>query len=136
MIFNLVFRKTQLKMNNNKLGNLGENIACKFLISNGYRVVKRNYKIGFDEIDIIAVDVDETLVFVEVKTGKVIKARNAFTPEDHMNSSKLKKIARLCQKFCGRHPSFINDEKGWRIDLIAIVLDIPRGGTLRHYKNL
>lgn len=48
-------------------GNHGENIACQYLKSRGYRILERNYRIRGGEIDIVAMD-GETLVFIEVKT--------------------------------------------------------------------
>lgn len=48
-------------------GNYGEELACRFLKKNGYKILERNYRIRGGEIDIVAKDKD-TLVFVEVKT--------------------------------------------------------------------
>lgn len=50
-----------------QVGNYGEEIACKYLQKQGYRILERNYRIRGGEIDIVAKDKD-TLVFVEVKT--------------------------------------------------------------------
>ena len=49
------------------LGNLGEDIACKFILNKGYEIVERNFYCRQGEIDIIAKD-NEFLVFIEVKT--------------------------------------------------------------------
>ncbi len=54
-------------MNTKKIGDYGEEYAAKYLSKNGYRIVKRNYKTKFCEIDIIAYEGD-CLCFVEVKT--------------------------------------------------------------------
>ena len=43
-------------MNNKETGDFGENVAYNYLIKNKYSIIKRNYRIGFDEIDIIAKD--------------------------------------------------------------------------------
>jgi putative endonuclease len=47
----------------------GEEIAVRFLHEQGYRVVARNYRCRFGEIDLIARD-GETLAFIEVKTRR------------------------------------------------------------------
>ncbi len=48
-------------------GELGEKIACKYLISKGFSILDRNYTVFQGEIDIIAMYSD-TVVFVEVKS--------------------------------------------------------------------
>lgn len=50
-----------------KIGQAGEERAAKFLTRQGYRILERNYRAPYGEIDLIALDRGE-LVFVEVKT--------------------------------------------------------------------
>ncbi len=52
---------------NMRLGRAGEASAERFLRKKGYRIIERNYRTRFGELDIIARD-GRTLVFVEVKT--------------------------------------------------------------------
>ena len=51
-----------------KLGALGEQLAVDHLSSLGLRIVQRNWRCRYGEIDVIAEDADRTVVFVEVKT--------------------------------------------------------------------
>ncbi len=50
-------------------GNMGEDLAAKFLLKEAYKILERNWHFGKNEIDIIARD-GEFLVFVEVKTRR------------------------------------------------------------------
>lgn len=50
-----------------ELARKGEEMACNHLLQKGYTILKRNYRIGQGELDIIARD-RKDLVFVEVKT--------------------------------------------------------------------
>src|SRR2546423_8714677 len=51
-----------------RLGTRGENLACRFLKKNGYKILYRNFRGRTGgQIDIVCRDQD-TLVFVEVKT--------------------------------------------------------------------
>lgn len=50
-----------------ELGAKGEQIACKYLSSHGYKILERNWRFSHKEIDIIA-EKDKTLHVVEVKT--------------------------------------------------------------------
>jgi ADP-glucose pyrophosphorylase len=54
-------------MTDQELGIFGEQMAQKFLLKNGYRIRKLNYRYLKYEIDIIA-EKEETIVVVEVKT--------------------------------------------------------------------
>jgi|ERR1043166_2561100 putative endonuclease len=74
-----------------RLGIRGENLACRFLRRNGYKVLHRNFRGRTGgEIDIVCRDRD-TLVFVEVKT----RTREDFgRPFDAVDRNKQKRIAR------------------------------------------
>lgn len=57
-------------MDNRKLGNAGEDLACRYLQKEGYKILERNKHYSrFCEIDIIA-KYKNTHIFVEVKTRK------------------------------------------------------------------
>ncbi len=49
-----------------RLGREGEQIAERYLIKKGYRLVERNYRCPVGEVDLIALD-RRVIVFVEVK---------------------------------------------------------------------
>ena len=52
-----------------KTGEIGENIACKYLNNNNYEIIERNFRCRQGEIDIIAFDTEKKEeVFIEVKT--------------------------------------------------------------------
>ena len=52
------------------LGRLGEDLALEHLERLGYRLVARNYRTRFGELDLIVCD-DTTIVFVEVKARRI-----------------------------------------------------------------
>ncbi len=54
------------------MGRAGERKAAKFLKKEGYKILEKNYKSHFGEIDLIVQKGDET-VFVEVKTRTSIE---------------------------------------------------------------
>ena len=53
--------------NHLKTGKLGENMACGYLVKKMFKILKRNYREGFDEIDIIARSFDQVIVFLRSK---------------------------------------------------------------------
>ena len=97
-----------------KFGNAAEQNAAAFLIEKGMKIVARQYRNKFGEVDLIAQDGEE-FVMVEVK------ARNNHDfgyPEESVTRSKLRKIAIVGEHFMSDHPTI-----DWRIDVIAIEYD-------------
>lgn len=78
-----------------EIGDGGEEIAAQYLEKKGYRILKRNFRTSFGEIDIIALDSD-TLVFVEVKK----KTSDRFgLPGEMITPQKLRKIKRTAESY-------------------------------------
>ncbi len=75
-------------MNNRKIGNIGEDIAKKYLENLGYEIVETQYYTPYGEIDIIAKQ-NNTISFVEVKYRKSsVKG----SPFEAINKKKQTKI--------------------------------------------
>ncbi|WP_026473391.1 YraN family protein [Alkaliflexus imshenetskii] len=65
-----------------ELGKAGEEKACDFLVSKGFRIIARNWRFRQKEVDVIAYDGD-VLVVVEVRTRTSTKwehPRESITP--------------------------------------------------------
>jgi len=76
-------------------GKIGEDIAVKFLSRKGYKILKRNYRYGHGEIDIIAMDKD-VLIFVEVR----MKLSDKFgSPEDSITIKKREQLKKIANAF-------------------------------------
>jgi len=97
-----------------EIGNIGENQARKFLINNGYKIIKQNYRVmGCGEIDIIAED-ENTLVIVEVKKRTI----KDFEAIDAITKSKQKRMARTAEVFIAENSEY--DGKNVRFDVVLI----------------
>ena len=85
----------------------GENYAARALKKEGYKIIDRNYDIGFAEIDLIA-EKGDFLVFVEVKQRKT----TAFgLPCQAVGPEKRRKIRRAAEHYiiknkCKKQPRF------------------------------
>lgn len=146
--------KYNFMTNNIKIGQIGEDLACQHLIYNKYKIIDRNYRETWGEIDIICKDQNGVLVFVEVKALKVFHANvkhldpgMGLKPEDNLSRSKLNKVKRTAYLYANSHPKLVNDNEGWRIDLVAIEIDhndpesldetdLLKFSTIRHYENI
>lgn len=121
-------------------GNRGEDIAAAHLIKNKYKIIARNYRKPWGELDIIATAMDKTLVFVEVKTiqtNLTYKSNYFIAPEHNMTRDKIRKTERAAVAYANANPALAG--KGWRIDVIAIEMEGKEVGdayNLRHYENI
>lgn len=147
-------------MNTKELGDFGENVACEYLVNKGYKIVGRNYRISFGEIDIIAkkrlaplnkifeilipppaglfnrvkkllVKRDKAIHFVEVKT---IMSNNGFFPEERVDAEKQRKLVRLSQIWLTKHN--FSEEYPHQIDVIGITIDqYSKKANVHYFEN-
>ena len=113
-------------MSTKTIGNAGEDLACRYLEKNGYKILERNKHYSrFCEIDIIAI-YKNTTVFVEVKTRKT----DSFgTPAEAVTKTKYENIKKGVQFYLSE-----NKVKDFRIVLISITLKPEI--KIEHLKNI
>lgn len=118
--------------NKRKFGDIGEDIAIRFLIDRGYCFIERNYRKKYGEIDLIFTKGNRH-VFIEVKTREK-QASSAFLPEDSVNYAKARKLRRICEIYLSERNLF--PEEGWQIDVIAVTIDkTTKSAKIRHIEN-
>lgn len=96
-------------------GNQGEQHAEQYLVKNGYRILARQFRTRFGEIDLVAQQGNE-IVFVEVKTRR--STAHGF-PEDAVTPTKLTRLARAAERFLKERTL---EASPYRFDVIAIVM--------------
>ncbi len=79
------------------LGKYGEQVVARLLEKNGFKILAKNYKKRFGEIDIIAYK-EPVISFVEVKLRKNVD----FALSQTVNYLKQKKIAKTALSFVYR----------------------------------
>jgi len=123
-----------------KIGEIGENVACKFLVKQGFTVIERNYTRKYGEIDIVAqrqekqldkrtghVSQVTKLYFIEVKAVTRDLSINRETldnwrPEDNMHPWKLKRLSRTIQTYLVAKK--VPEDVEWQFDLLVVFLDM------------
>lgn len=143
-----------------EIGKFGEDLAYEYLVKQNYKIIDRNFRKPWGELDIIAMAQDKTLVFVEVKTMRqcgntatneamnkaaaqnlgeprpnLILGRE-LNPEDNLTAAKLKKLQRTASLYASFNEKLVNEEKGWRIDLIAIALENGKEPEIKWFENI
>ncbi len=96
------------------LGDRGEREAARFLKKLGYRILERQYRDRFGEIDLIALD-GKQIVFVEVKTRRSADTGQPFEAVDRQKQQKLTSVALAWLK---KHRRL---EQAARFDVVSIV---------------
>ena len=99
------------------LGNKGEDIACDFLINNGFRIIGRNVSNKLGEIDIVAKR-NKTLHFIEVKSGI---ANDGINPSENLNYHKIRKFLRAVDIYISNNK--ISEQQRWQMDAIVVVFN-------------
>lgn len=114
----------------NQTALIGENYAAEYLLKKGYKIIERNYRKSYGEIDIIAVK-DNVLVFVEVKTRKSLQYGSGLEAIAYW---KIKELLKTAQYYALSHPEM---PKSLRIDAIAIYLNYDnKVSTIEHVENI
>ena len=113
-----------------KIGEIGEDLACKFLEKDGFLIVERNYTKKWGELDIIA-EKNNKLHFIEVKSvtrvtpeGNVTRVTNPdeYRPEENVHQSKIKRLHRAIQTYLLERK--IKDSQEWQLDIAIVLLNL------------
>ena len=116
-----------------KIGEIGETVAVKFLVKQGVSILDRNYTKKWGEIDIIAERAGK-IYFIEVKSvssadvntladrrESVPRETDEYRAEDNMHPWKLKRLSRTIQTYLLSKK--IPEEKEWQVDLLVVYLN-------------
>mgnify|MGYP000314279686 CR=1 FL=1 len=128
-------------MNHNKIGEIGEELACLYLIKHGFKILSKNYYKKWGEIDIITRK-NDVLRFIEVKTVSRENIMNVSRetleqdrPEENIHEQKLKRLYRTIQSYIGENK--VSPETDWQFDVIAVFLDLNNyNARIRFMENV
>src|SRR3989344_9613546 len=113
------------------IGKLGEEIAVKYLEKHGYKVLDKNYRKPWGEIDIVTQQSNE-LIFVEVKTQN---QEFEWRPEENITRHKKHQLSRIITTYLKSNR--IPEDQDWRIDVLEITLDFKtKNASVEHIQNI
>jgi putative endonuclease len=102
-------------MRSHALGIQGEDLAVTYLLSQGYKILERNWRFAKAEVDIIAAK-EDVLAAVEVKT----RSTDAFgAPQEFIGRKKI----RLLRKAMNAYVNLKGLDLEVRFDFIGIVIE-------------
>ena len=111
-------------VNHRRIGAAYEEKAAKYLQSQGYQIIERNFRCKLGEIDLIARE-QGVLVFLEVKyrkTGQYGEPTDAVTPMKQRTICRVADFYQMSRR--------IPESQSCRFDVVAIL-----GEEVRVYKN-
>ena len=112
-----------------EIGILGEHIAQKFLADKGYRIICKNFRTPFGELDIVAKH-KGSIVFIEVRT----RSTSSLGPP-------ILSVTRIKQIHLIRNALFYLKRYGqvyadWRIDVVTVKLGHGlKAENIEHIEN-
>jgi putative endonuclease len=104
----------------NQTGRIGEAIAAEFLEQKGFKIVSRNYKKPYGEIDLIA-SKGGKYWFIEVKSvshetgAQKIFVPHEMRPEENVHPQKVQRLKRVIQVYLLSY----HISSDWQFDIIS-----------------
>jgi putative endonuclease len=118
-----------MTMRRRQIGQAAEELVARRLVAQGWRIVERNARTRFGELDIVALDAG-TLVFVEVKAGREDSAYGPERPVLGVGPRKQLRIRRLATAWMSerrdapRYAEIRFDAVGVSFDRVGRVVDV------------
>ena len=115
-----------------ELGQTAEDRAAEYLLSLGWKILDRNVRNDYGELDIIALDGDFELVIVEVRARTLGKMQD---PLESIGPRKLRALLRASMQYVDA----LEWVKFWRIDVVGITMNnrtAPGDWELEHVRDI
>ncbi len=117
-------------MRSKELGNFGEKIASNYLKKKKYKILAKNFKRKWGEIDIVTKKKNK-IIFFEVKS---ISKREGFLPEDQISQKKKRQLLKMAQIYLSENK--ISLAVPHQIDILAIeIFPDFKKAKIRHLEN-
>ena len=110
-----------------RVGRWGEDVAAGYLERRGYRILARNVRTPYGEIDLVARR-EEDLLFVEVKTRT---NRTFGLPEVSVTPRKQSHMLAAAEHFAAE-----NEVESWQLDVIAVEGQPGGDAEVVHFENI
>lgn len=106
-------------LSTSKMGAIGEEMACDFLLSCGHQILDRNWRSGHLELDIVT-EAADGVHFVEVKART---APSTSAVQDQVNTLKQKRISAAATQYL--HKKKLDGQEIF-FDIVSVLFDGPQ----------
>ncbi|MCH7927743.1 MAG: YraN family protein [Deltaproteobacteria bacterium] len=97
-------------------GDFGEETACKYIKKNGYKILGKNFRTKFGEIDLIGID-NDTICFIEVKARS---SSDYGSPEQFVTKRKQERLWKTASIYINKNTLEFGN---YRFDVISVDLE-------------
>ena len=113
-----------------RFGTNAESVVARWLESGGFRILDRNWRRPWGELDIVA-EKGGVIRFIEVKAS--VNQRTGFEPFVRAGAAKMAKVLRTARTWLVAHR--YDDTTEWQIDVISVIMggDSP---AFEHFENI
>ncbi|MUG66780.1 YraN family protein [Paenibacillus campinasensis] len=116
--------------NRKQKGDAAETAAAEMLLRKGYRILERNWRSRYGELDIIA-ETEGVLVFIEVRSRTGTASYG--TPSESVNARKMMQVRNTAEQYIHYKRYY---DKPVRFDVISIILqDDMTAASMDHIVN-
>jgi putative endonuclease len=110
------------------MGRLGERIACRYLMKQGFDILARRFQARRGEIDLVAFE-GNILAFIEVKTRA---SRGYGAPWEFVGWEKQQSLQTAANEFIVRHDL---GQYTYRFDVVSVIAPGQKDQEIALYRN-
>jgi putative endonuclease len=125
----LLLNRRKLLSDRARLGRWSEKRCERFLKAKGLRTLIRNYRCKVGELDLVMVDADGSIVFVEVRSRA---EEGLVAPEATITPAKRAHVSQAARWFLAAHRI---EDRPLRFDVVTLVLSRSGPPHIQHYPN-
>jgi putative endonuclease len=125
-----------INVNKRAKGNVGENIVCRYLLSQKFRILDRNYLKKWGELDIVA-EKGGAIHFFEIKsvTYDSLSEVNSYRPEENVHGLKVRHLRRIIETYLAE--TGLSGESEFYFHVICVYMDLrTRKARLKWLQNV
>jgi len=125
----MLLNRRKLLSDRARLGRWSEKRCERFLHAKGLRTLTRNYRCKVGELDLVMVDTDGSIVFVEVRSRA---EEGMVSPEATITLAKRAHISQTARYFLAVHKI---EDRPLRFDVVTLILGRSGPPQIQHYPN-